>query len=342
MLIFLIFNVVFHGNTGIFELIKLCIYMFLFNLFFHNDETKSLRELLTIFSFGIILAATFGTMTEIFPSISHYIGEEAILRTISRERIHRFSGLYNNPNFFTMDITIALACWICLFLADKAKKFDFVFVIFLISYGLMSISNSFILALAILILLFVLQLAKKSIVKLFSFGIIFIFIIFLAYHFIDDQVIYGYIDRVTRAGNFADISEITTGRSDLWQFYIEYIFSSLYSLFFGFGIGVSLYQSAHNFFLEILFNLGVIGTIIYIFNIYCAFDLRKIKNIKGSYVFIPLIMFLFRAYAINLLLRDNTLFFIALIVLCLKEDFIDNKVDRTKNKGMYFYEEQPI
>jgi O-antigen ligase len=69
---------------------------------------------------------------------------------------------------------------------------------------------------------------------------------------------------LVRFDEASDIATLTTGRSDLWASYTEYLIQNPFVLLFGSGFGAPLINGhgAHNTYLDLLYYLGIVGTVI--------------------------------------------------------------------------------
>ncbi len=85
--------------------------------------------------------------------------------------------------------------------------------------------------------------------------------------------------------NFRDfLNVITTYRYELWEVYVNEIFHNPLILFFGAGIGTGPIgpreMSAHNMFISMIYQLGVVGCALFVCALVYAFlKIKKSKNI---------------------------------------------------------------
>ena len=64
----------------------------------------------------------------------------------------------------------------------------------------------------------------------------------------------------------ADVSALTTGRTGLWADYMSFLWDNKLVLFFGVGFGGNYVdaKAAHNTYIDLLYYMGVVGTVIFI------------------------------------------------------------------------------
>ena len=73
------------------------------------------------------------------------------------------------------------------------------------------------------------------------------------------------------------VSDITTGRTDIWSNYFAYIKSNARIFLFGDGIGAKyLYGAAHNIYVETWYHVGIVGFCSYILTLIGTFSHRKL------------------------------------------------------------------
>ena len=80
-----------------------------------------------------------------------------------------------------------------------------------------------------------------------------------------------------------DFNSLTTGRFNLWQSYIEYFSLHIDKLIFGGGLGAPLLddKAAHNTYIELIYNYGIIGIALFIFTLHTSFSGKK-KTVRKS------------------------------------------------------------
>ncbi len=96
-------------------------------------------------------------------------------------------------------------------------------------------------------------------------------------------------DAMWTVGDNMSMSNLTTGRSDIWISYLKKIFGSLQILLFGAGVSAGIFgRPAHSMPIEYLYTYGVLGILIMlaIFVIGAWPYLKKIK----AYNFVPMVL----------------------------------------------------
>ncbi|WP_411738685.1 hypothetical protein [Peribacillus sp. S4] len=330
IIVFTCYALTFGGMDAMVRAINLVMYFVLMLLVFKQNKIIELRSILLFFSVGIILASVTGLFSDYIPGLSSFMNQTK-LKLEPGEYVIRFSGIQSNPNFFTMDISIALAGWFGLVVSGRAKPFDYILIIMLSVFGIMSLSKSFLVIYLVLLLLVLIIFAKQSIRGLIKGVFIVAIVIVGIYIFVDKEYINAFLSRLLEDNSSnASLSSVTTGRYDIWMSYIGYIFSDIKVLLFGEGIGAEYYASkaSHNYFIETIYYLGAIGSIIYLICIINVFPKRNLSVKRSLVNYLPVIMLMVRGTAINLIFRENLFFYFIIIAVILNTNL--NIKDRLK------------
>lgn len=222
------------------------------------DEGYDFYWLTVCFALGICLAAITARYLAVLPTISRYIDINTSLGMIRR------SGYNGDPNFYSAHITAALSGLLVLLLGNEKRNksvLSILLVCVLLYCGLMSVSKSFVLISACLLLLWLvalmLQRGRVS-VKLTLIVTLMVAGVFL----LSSTVFTDMLDTVfSRFGQNANLSDLTTGRTEVWGRYIEAVFGDMRMLLFGQGYtDVFLGDKAtHNTLLQSVYQFGLIG-----------------------------------------------------------------------------------
>ena len=175
----------------------------------------------------------------------------------------RLSGFYGDPNFYSAHISACLAGIQLLLCYEKGRRSQIVLAILaliLLYCGLLSASKSFIIVTACLFLLWVPILLEKGasssrfrlLMGLLCAGIV------IASSSAFQELLQIVDDRFAQASN---MSELTTGRTDLWRNYIHEFLYNPITLLFGEGYtSINLNSKAsHNTLIQLVYQFGLIG-----------------------------------------------------------------------------------
>ena len=262
LLIITLFAKLLGGNSIDSDYIMFMILFFLFPVVKEEVHIKNydFKECLIFFCTGIISAAILAKELFIYSNIAKYVTVHTI------KSIVRLSGFYGDPNFYSAHITAAIAGCLIIFLNVKRRKeylLISVLIVILLYCGMLSSSKSFIIVATFTIIVWILEIMfmKKKIVH----KLIIISCIVLAGVFIVSSVEFNELlqMQVQRFSNANNVSNLTTGRSDLWKMYIEEISQNARIFFVGQGLSNILVQgrASHNTLIQIIYQFGIIGVI---------------------------------------------------------------------------------
>lgn len=173
----------------------------------------------------------------------------------------RFAGLYNDPNFYTVNLIISFCLLVILLYQKKIPiPLFLVLAVILLYFDVSTYSKSAMLMLAVPAMTFVYAARKSERQSLYIllFGMTAAAIVFL--------VISGggafsiVLSRLSSGGG--DLNKLTTGRTKIWLWTLEFFRDHPGWLLIGKGINGALinHRSHHNTYLEFPYHLGLIGT----------------------------------------------------------------------------------
>lgn len=189
----------------------------------------------------------------------------------------RFCGLDYDCNFFALNSLMILAILLTLHANDRRnKKYIILFIVYSV-LGFITISKMFMLVYAgMMFLYFIYNFKKRN--KRIILAIILIPLLCLVIDFGTKHMLTTYI--ISRFAGTKSLSGFTTGRTTIWVTYIKDFFSDLRKTVFGAGmanknVGI---MAPHNGYIEIIYEYGVIGCIIFITYIFSLYRLLVLKN----------------------------------------------------------------
>lgn len=243
--------------------------MFIFLLAFFPlvaDKENRYDDFYTLsvfFALGVILAALAAKNLAGFPNISRFIEVEQY------QQITRRSGFYGDPNFYSAHISCCIAAMFLLLLHEQKKLHRAIVIIsipLLLYCGFLSASKSFIVVLMITVLIWLVMFmvskqpkgAKIALVLLTAIGVL---IIFSSNSFDELFKVIG-----IRFSYNSSVSDLTTGRTDLWVKYIKEILADAKIFLIGKGFTNIKFsgKSTHNTIIQSVYQLGIIGTLLLI------------------------------------------------------------------------------
>lgn len=268
-------------------------------------------ELTVFFAMGIITAALSAQYLLVYPTISRYIVVHSF------NKVTRLCGYYGDPNFYAAHITAVLSGILILLTVKNNRnhknKIPFLILLFLVVLycGLLSASKAFIIVLLcifVIWILYVLSSKGKISKKIAVFFGVFLVLLFIVTSNIFTDIIDIILLRFNQSSG--NVSDLTTGRSDIWVKYIKGIFSDFPQFLFGVGFTNVKYQNmgSHNTIIQMLYQFGIVGSTLFI--IWMVLFVKRIaifsKNHKRLLLMLALVIGCFEMWlSIDLLFFDE-------------------------------------
>ena len=302
-----------------------------------------IRRYIILHAFGLLASCIVRYIGYSISTIDQYFqGIESDYGFLAKGTYHnRFSGMDEDPNYFAIQVLIALACLLVCIYFEKKKRIRLI-VLFtsLTIFGILSYSKMFLLVLAALAIISFFMLLREN----RKFALNYILLVSLAggitfYNYYD----YFYSAFLVRFGSGIDsVSDITTGRFDIWLLYVKGIFSDVRVLLLGEGYGAGALNSigAHNMYLTALYYMGILGLVVTLSFFNCMkLVIRTNLTVKSRFkIFsissIPFLILLIANFSLDSFVMDFFPFQLLLLMACfcykegiqLKDDMLLSKV----------------
>lgn len=248
--------------------------LFLLPSVVEKSNAVSFKEATLFFAAGVVMAALIAQQTAGFPNISKYINVQSYLS------ITRRSGFYGDPNFYAAHITACLA-GVQLLLSREEKRVHqlalLALMVLLIYCGLLSASKSFVLTTAGLFLAWVPILLEKGhrtskfrlLLGIMCAGAVIVSSSAFEplFEVIDERFSYA-----------ANISQLTTKRTDLWMDYLNEFAHNVSLTLLGHGYtSVTLHGwASHNTIIQSVYQFGLLGAPLLF--IWVALTLKRVRQ----------------------------------------------------------------
>ena len=223
-------------------------------------ERYDFYYLTVAFSLGIIMASITARFLIGYSTIRQFIQIHEYAGLV------RYSGYYGDPNFYSVHITSALG-GVLVLMINTVKKIKIALLmtlaVTLVYCGALSVSKSFLLVSVVLVLfwLFALMFQKGKITaKITILLTLLVGTAFLLASTVFNEHVSMFIARFSQDRN---LSDFTTGRTELWDQYISTLMSDSKLLLFGKGLTYELIndRAPHNTLIQCVYQFGVIGTL---------------------------------------------------------------------------------
>ena len=227
--------------------------------FIDKTTQRNIRDYVICFAIGLIASSIIGLYKQDWPILQTYfvdLNEELM----DGEVIARFSGLYGDPNYYSISLIIAVYFLLSYFNKKTLNRYFLISVTAtLIYFGFLTYSKMYMLAIFIVIISQFKDYVRTSKYQLIAF----VAVLFVVFYSIDSFLSSDYFLHFSAR---IDKDNISTNRFSVWSEYLSYLWDDSFSLLFGVGFGSPFYKghAPHNSYIESLYFLGVFGSIIYI------------------------------------------------------------------------------
>ena len=263
-----------------------------------NSKQETLCEYAYIV--GTLTAIIFSYLNSSFFPIRTYIEQRVELFGSEEEAIVRFSGLAGDANYFAVGVIISMClCVILLFRNEMHFITFFAFFSLLFFATAATGSKSAMIMIVWPVALFLLSNNMKR--RYFLSIAVIICICFVAFYVFNGRItIFDNTIRRFRKGTNG-VESLTTGRTTIWLAIIEYFFAYPASFFLGNGASTyvfylhSIKKAAHNAYIDLVYQLGLVGTVLFINILYCIIKSNKRgRNILNYSIFVSIsVMYMF-------------------------------------------------
>lgn len=266
MLVFFIYSVMPIGEYNMGWAVKLLIMMLLaliLNLFVNYKEILNLKFNLNLLAIGLIISSAYFLTYFLSPIIRN-----KPLSTMN-EGFIRFSALLVNPNALAMICEVSLGLLTIYLLQDKFEWTDIMSYVIFSVLGLSTFSKTFLILFSIMFIIMAIYCLKRYKLKAFYTFLIIGFVALIIF-LLKRNVFIMYLRRFTTSidsdfDSYEYILDVaTTGRYQLWLTVLDFMFTHPIVLVFGKGFGAPLIASlsAHNFYISLIYELGIVGTLL--------------------------------------------------------------------------------
>jgi len=281
--VIVVYSLLFCDIQGVFSFAKLIglILMFVIPLIAYSSDEIDCNVFMIHYILGFTTSTIIGFFVKNIPSL-YSLFEVDLMWTENYQELSRFSGLAFDSNFYALSNYTIIAY--LLFGVKKLTPLRGVLILFLLISGVMTISKSFFLVIGVLLLFYI---AKNiSRIKHFLVFVVVAIVGMWIFSSISNKLGYDAIEmvlsRFVKGGSLADN---TTGRTDIWKYYIElFNANGIKKWFFGFGFNANVDHAAHNTFIEFLYHYGFVGLILWgAYLSHCHMLFRtKMKNFENN------------------------------------------------------------
>lgn len=289
LLLFAIVSVIGIGSAMV-SFIKLVSNVFLLWFFVRVVKRETFPQMVLAISLGEVVSSLIGLRKTTWPALASFfysLKEEHI----GGVKVARFTGLYLDPNYYSIIVIVCLyALLLFMYKKEISYKLGVPLFVALIVFGCMTYSRTFYIALVcVLVAIIAIRFRNGAFASTLAIGAVF----FVAFAYYEGQsgVIESILSRFQR-------EDISSGRFGIWKMYLDEIGNSLRILTIGAGLGASLPGNvgAHNFYIETVYHIGLLGAAIYFWLLYTILKRRPgayFKRSLGNWALTGVLMFIF-------------------------------------------------
>ena len=249
----LVINIL-HGNVGITEVAKHLSGILLIYYILEKRESEALKRVIVFFGIGLYISSFIALFADSIPNFYEYVRHVGH----NLEITNRFTGFNGDPNYYNISLMLALLGSLAIYKENKPYFWlSFAFTFF---FGVQTYSKSFLISLLMVIVIIFVEFARMKNTKVSS--LLFVIVIAVMLYMFSSGYFRSVDFILSRFTDSSNVSELTTGRSDIWLDYLGHIFSDFRRMLFGSGISAPLlnHRGSHNFYIELLYYFGIIGT----------------------------------------------------------------------------------
>lgn len=230
--------------------------LFLLYVLLPCQDDRSAELTVKSFCLSLILSSFYALLLRDTSQIQTLRGTE--VPAFLGSTMKRFQGLFADPNYYMSLLIIALALLIKLKDCGRIRSLPmWSMVACLTVFGILTYSKTFFIVFALLVVIFILWQFRNK--RFLRGGVLVVVVIIAAAVLLiwENSPIAVVLIRLTNA---SDLSELTTGRTDLFVTYYEAVTDNIWTTLFGMGLAAeNLGRDPHNLFLEITYYTGIVG-----------------------------------------------------------------------------------
>lgn len=307
-------------GSNITTAVKIIVGLLLFYIFVDRTKPEDFKNNVMAFGLGMVGSSFIGLLKSSWSRISVYYSN---LKTINidSEKSFRFTGLYRDPNYYSISVIIVIVLCIMLFINKDGNKIFLAAVAGTLTiFGFTTYSKMFMFTIAILAFVFLMR-QMKTPKKMAATAIPIVIAGGGLYKWMQSS---GYLSVMENRLSGDDIS---TGRFGIWERYLDYIFSSPLTLFFGDGLKAPDYTGVapHNTYIESVYYIGIVGSLLFFITIICIARSRKLVARRTVTNYVLLIAFLVMIATLACFTVNDLMFYCMLLWMSLNINIKDKK-----------------
>lgn len=311
---------------------QLCIPLYLYFLF-QPYVIKNRYVFAKFYILSVLIVSVLGYFKDIIPNLNNYINDKAFWID-SGVFATRFSGFWGDPNYYSVNILLALSLVVILHYGNKMRTgLCYLSYVLLTLFGSLTASKSFLL---VLVALCVFAVVTFTMDHRYSAAFFLLAIFSCVLVLVLSGVISLFSTVINRFLSGNSMSELTTGRSDIWIQYLTYINDHPYVWFVGDGFGSVLLneKAPHNTYIDLIYHFGLIGSFVWLKTVF--FSMRYWSRSKTVGNYLPLLVIAVAYFGLSELKYYDMMFHLSLLLMFMFQEYKQNDIDGSgKERSIY-------
>lgn len=288
--------------------LKMIVEIILFYIFVKKIDSSDFKNQIMAFSLGVVSSSCIGLLKGNWSRIDRFYSDMNRIY-INGVPSYRFSGLYLDPNYYSISLIFAITLCLILFWGKDGNRVLLGILVGALSiFGAMSFSKMFLLSIVLVAVTFAFCILKSP--KRILTAILLVLVAGgFGYKWLESS---GYFSMMMQRIFSGDIS---TGRFDIWKDYIAYIVSSPITLLFGDGLGAPYRTSGgpHNTYIETIFFIGLVGGMLLLAVLFSIFRYKRINNNRNVINYMLPLLFCIMIGTLGCLTINDLMFYCILM-----------------------------
>lgn len=301
--------------------VKLILGLCLFYIFAKKTLSTDFKNHIMAFALGMFGSSCIGLLKGNWQRLDMFYSDMDSVY-LNGSQVFRFTGLYLDPNYYSVSAVFAITLCIMLFISRSGNRIMLGAVIGALTvFGFISYSKMFLVTISILVLILVisgLKSLKQALTVILSAPTIGL----IVYKWMLNN---NYITIMTDRFSGDDIS---TGRFGIWQAYTGYITNSITTFLFGDGLGAGYLSvgGPHNTYIEAIYLIGLFGTALFLITAFNVFKCRKLDIKRGILNYTLPLLFLFMIASLGCFTINDLMFYFILLWVGLNIDISNEEL----------------
>ena len=284
-------------STAVSDAIKQISIPIMYYYCMQDENRKSVDIYIESYTFGVLTSSVLGVIKNSIPNLTNYAGAKSN-HLGNGIYLERFSGLWGDPNYYSINLMLAFVCVLYLYTKCKISLArTVIYFALIIVFGAMTRSASFFFVLAATMVFMVVVLFQSH--HRFI-GFISAVLIIVAGYLLLSGKLSVFDSSILKLQTSIAQGDISTGRIDRWSTYINEFIDHPLKLIIGNGVGKFFsFTVPHNTYIDFLDIYGVLGTFIFLQSI--ASVNRSLKKKRSIVNCLPLIIVFVMYFTISMI-----------------------------------------